>query len=84
MNENLSTLIGDSKKKSTISKSLTVKNWYIKVKTRVFLAFLLALFLASQPRFCLVVPISLIVGLAIGGAKSMIKEIAIGLAELSQ
>ena len=48
-----------------------------KQKVQFFLACLLAL-LASQPFFCLVGLVDLIVSLAIGGAESMDGEIAVG------
>lgn len=52
------------------------KNQHKKTKAQVFLAFLWALFLAGQPRFCLVALVGLTVSLAIGGAKLTGGEIA--------
>ena len=49
-------------------KGSAVKNHCKKPEAQVFLAFLLASALARQPRFCLVAPMSVMVGLALGGA----------------
>lgn len=52
-------------------------------KTQVFLAFLFALLLASQPCFGLVAPVTLTMGLFMGEAESTREKVNIGLVGFS-
>ena len=60
-----------------------VENRDKKAEAQVILAFLLALVLAGRPRFCLVAPVGLTVGLAIGGAVLTEGDVAVGLSRFS-
>ena len=53
-------------------------------KAQVFLGFLLVPFLAGRPRFRLVVPVGLTVGLAMDGAESTEGKVAVGLVGFSR
>ena len=60
-----------------------VENRDKKAEAQVILAFLIVPVLAGRPRFCLVAPVGLTVGLAIGGAVSTGGDVAVGLSGFS-